>query len=140
LGSNNQGLLDPEHEGVKNVKVHAHVIERVNASNNSSRCLFIGEIMCLTKMSVILLANYHATTQHSHSVITDFHDLQILPCRANCRLTHIPYRIASPKNLGRDATSGYPSLTEPPSVTQIGPDLWLQAGLHRSTEIDSEDE
>jgi hypothetical protein len=42
LGFNSRGLLNPEEEGVKDVKakekVQAHVIGRVNASTKSSRC------------------------------------------------------------------------------------------------------
>jgi hypothetical protein len=42
LGFKSRGLLNPEEEGVKDVKakekVQAHVIGRVNASNKSSRC------------------------------------------------------------------------------------------------------
>jgi hypothetical protein len=37
--------------------------------------LYIGKIMGMIIMFIMPLANYHATTQHSHEVITDFHDL-----------------------------------------------------------------
>jgi hypothetical protein len=62
--------------------------------------------MGLITMFAMPLANYHATTQHSHGVITDFHSLHVFPCRANRRLTHIPCRNASPEDLHRDAVSG----------------------------------
>jgi hypothetical protein len=35
------------------------------------------EIKGLIIMSIISLSNHYITTQHSHMVITDFHDLQL---------------------------------------------------------------
>jgi hypothetical protein len=46
-------------------------------------------------MSVIPLSNHYITTQHSHRVITDFHDLQIILCEANHQLTCVSCQIAS---------------------------------------------
>jgi hypothetical protein len=91
---------------------------RVNENNNSSRCPinehlggpFMGKIMGLITMYVMLLSNYYATTQHSHGVITNFHDLQIFLCPASHRLTRVPCRNASLRtfaaDLRRGATSG----------------------------------
>jgi hypothetical protein len=71
---------------------------------------FMGKIMGLITMYVMLLSNYYATTQHSHGVITNFHDLQIFLCPASHRLTRVPCRNASLRtfaaDLRRGATSG----------------------------------
>jgi hypothetical protein len=34
-------------------------------------------------MSIMALSNYHITTQHIYSVITDFLDLQLFSCPTN---------------------------------------------------------
>jgi hypothetical protein len=132
------------------------MLEGVNASINSSQVChqwalggpFIKKIKHQITISIMPLSNHYITTQHSHKVITDFHDLQIFTCRANHRLTHVSYWISSIRgpsalrNLrwgsGGGETFVHPGPVKLPSMIQDGPGLHLWVRLHCPAKMGTE--